>query len=78
MDADPVPTAGELLRDNLHRRVQGMDRALAGLAHPSRTLPARQPPAKTWREFFAEQRAPHQPQPSDRDRPPAGHRRQPP
>ena len=54
----PVPTAGELLRDNLHRRVQGMDRALAGLAHPSRTLRRARAAWPTWREFFAEQRAP--------------------
>ncbi len=33
----PVPTAGELLHDNLRRRVQGLDRALSSVAHPART-----------------------------------------
>jgi WS/DGAT/MGAT family acyltransferase len=54
----PTPTAGELLRDNLHRRVQGLDRALLGLAHPSRTLRRARAAWPVWREFFAEQRAP--------------------
>jgi diacylglycerol O-acyltransferase / wax synthase len=54
----PVPTAGELLRDNLRRRVQGLDRALVGLAHPSRTLRRAHAAWPLWREFFAEQRAP--------------------
>jgi diacylglycerol O-acyltransferase len=54
----PIPTAGELLRDNLHRRVQGLDRALLSLAHPSRTLRRARDAWPAWREFFAEQRAP--------------------
>ncbi len=54
----PIPTAGELLRDNLRRRVQGLDRALLGLAHPSRTLGRARRAWPAWREFFAEQRAP--------------------
>jgi WS/DGAT/MGAT family acyltransferase len=54
----PLPTAGELLRDNLHRRVQGLDRALLTLAHPSRTLRRARAAWPVWREFFAEQRAP--------------------
>jgi WS/DGAT/MGAT family acyltransferase len=54
----PLPTAGELLRDNLHRRVQGLDRALLALAHPSRTLRRARAAWPVWREFFAEQRAP--------------------
>ncbi len=50
----PIPSAGELLRDNLRRRLQGLGRGLSGLARPSRTR--RGAPAG-WREFFAE-RAP--------------------
>jgi WS/DGAT/MGAT family acyltransferase len=58
MDADTDPTAGELLRDNLRRRVQGLKRALLGLAHPSRTLRRARRAWPAWREFLAEQRAP--------------------
>jgi diacylglycerol O-acyltransferase / wax synthase len=54
----PLPTAGELLRDNLRRRLQGLDRALLALAHPSRTLRRARAAWPAWREFFAEQRAP--------------------
>jgi diacylglycerol O-acyltransferase / wax synthase len=54
----PVPTAGELLRDNLRRRVQGLGRGLSGLAHPIRTLQRARRAWPAWREFFAEQRAP--------------------
>jgi WS/DGAT/MGAT family acyltransferase len=50
----PIPSAGELLRDNLRQRLQGLGRRLSGLTHPSRTR--RGAPAG-WREFFAE-RAP--------------------
>ena len=54
-----IPTVGELLRDNLHRRVQELERALLALAHPSRTLRRARRAWPVWREFFAEQRAPH-------------------
>jgi len=54
----PVPTAGELLHDNLRRRVQGLDRALSSVAHPARTLRRARAAWPAWREFFAEQRAP--------------------
>ncbi len=50
----PIPSAGELLRDNLRRRLRRLGRGLSGLAHPSRRR--RGAPAG-WREFFAE-RAP--------------------
>jgi WS/DGAT/MGAT family acyltransferase len=50
----PIPTAGELLRDNLRRRLEGLGRGLSSLTRPSR--PRRGAPAG-WREFFAE-RAP--------------------
>src|SRR5512132_194303 len=49
-----IPTAGELLGDNLRRRLQGLGHKLSGLGHPSR--PRRTSPT-AWREFFAE-RAP--------------------
>jgi diacylglycerol O-acyltransferase / wax synthase len=54
----PIPTAGELLRDNLRRHLQGLDRAWSSLAHPARTLRQARRAWPTWREFFAEQRAP--------------------
>jgi diacylglycerol O-acyltransferase / wax synthase len=50
----PIPSAGELLQDNLSRRLRGLGRGLSALAHTSRTR--RAAPAG-WREFFAE-RAP--------------------
>jgi diacylglycerol O-acyltransferase / wax synthase len=50
----PIPTAGELVRDNLRRRLRGLGRGLAGLAHPRRP---RGGSWRVWREFFAE-RAP--------------------
>jgi diacylglycerol O-acyltransferase / wax synthase len=49
----PLPTAGELLRDNLRRHLRGLGDGLSSLAHPSRTLRA----WSAWREAFAE-RAP--------------------
>jgi diacylglycerol O-acyltransferase len=54
----PVPSAGELLTDNLRWRLQGLGRVLSGLAHPSRTLRRARRVWPAWREFFAEQRAP--------------------
>jgi WS/DGAT/MGAT family acyltransferase len=53
----PIPTAGELLRDNLRRRRQGLERAWSSLAHPSRTLRQARRASPAWREAFAE-RAP--------------------
>src|SRR6266536_90550 len=53
----PLPTAGELLRDNLRRRLLGLGRGLSGLAHPSRTLRGARRAWSAWREAFAE-RAP--------------------
>jgi diacylglycerol O-acyltransferase / wax synthase len=47
----PIPTAGELFRDNLRRRRQELGRGLSGLTHPSR---ARRGPDGALREFFAE------------------------
>jgi diacylglycerol O-acyltransferase / wax synthase len=50
----PVPTAAELVRDNLRRRLRGLGRALSGLAHPRWP---RRGSSKVWREFLGE-RAP--------------------
>jgi diacylglycerol O-acyltransferase / wax synthase len=50
----PMPTVGELLRDNLRRRLAGLGRGLPRLAHRSGR---RRGSAGVWREFFAE-RAP--------------------
>jgi diacylglycerol O-acyltransferase / wax synthase len=54
----PIPTAGELLRDNLHRRGQGLVRPLRGMAHPSRLLRRARRAWPAWRELLGEQRAP--------------------
>jgi diacylglycerol O-acyltransferase / wax synthase len=54
----PVPSAGELFRDNLRRRVQGLDHTLSGLAHPRGTLRRAQQAWPAWREFLTEQRVP--------------------
>jgi len=49
-----MPTAAELLEDNLRRRLRSLRRGLARLAHPSGK---RRAAARVWREFLAE-RAP--------------------
>jgi diacylglycerol O-acyltransferase len=54
----PVPSAGQLLSDNLRRRAHGLGRALASLAEPVGTLRRAQRTWPAWREAFAEQRAP--------------------
>jgi diacylglycerol O-acyltransferase / wax synthase len=46
----PIPTAGELLRDHLHRRRQELGRGLSRLAHASRP---RRASSGAVREFFA-------------------------
>jgi WS/DGAT/MGAT family acyltransferase len=53
----PIPTASQLVHDNLRRRLRGLERAVFGLAHPSRTLRRARRTSPAWREFFAE-RAP--------------------
>jgi diacylglycerol O-acyltransferase / wax synthase len=50
----PIPSAGQLLRDNLRRRRQELGRGLAGLAHPGRTLRRARAAWPAWREAFAE------------------------
>jgi diacylglycerol O-acyltransferase / wax synthase len=54
----PMPAAGELFRDNLRRRRQGLDRTLGHLAHPAGTLGQWRADWPAWREVFAEERAP--------------------
>ncbi len=54
----PMPAAGELLRDNLRRRRQGLERTLGHLAHPVGTLGQWRADWPAWREVFAEERAP--------------------
>ena len=54
----PIPGAGQLLRDNLARRMTGLGHAWSSLAHPGRTVGGIRRGWPTWREFFAEQRAP--------------------
>jgi diacylglycerol O-acyltransferase len=54
----PAPSARALLADNVHRRVQELNRALSGLADPTGTLRRARRTWPAWREAFAEQRAP--------------------
>jgi WS/DGAT/MGAT family acyltransferase len=54
----PIPTARELLRDNLRRRRQELGRRWSGLAHPGRTLGLARRALPAWREVLTEQRAP--------------------
>jgi diacylglycerol O-acyltransferase len=53
----PIPSAGELLGDNLRRRLRGLGRGLSSLAHPVGTGRRTRSAWLTWREYFAE-RAP--------------------
>ncbi len=54
----PVPTAGELLGDNLRRRRQELGRGWSGLAHPGRTVRMAREALPAWREVLTEKRAP--------------------
>jgi WS/DGAT/MGAT family acyltransferase len=54
----PIPTASELLRDNLRRRRQELARGWSGLAHPGRTLSQARRAWPAWREVLTEQPAP--------------------
>ena len=76
----PVPTAGDLLHDNLRRRVHGLGSG-AGRASPTRAGTLRQARARLAGVAGVLRRAArsaHQPQPPDRRGPPAGRDRQPP
>jgi diacylglycerol O-acyltransferase len=54
----PIPTSGELLRDNLGRRRQELGRGCSGLAHPGRTLRRVRAALPAWREVLTEHPAP--------------------
>jgi Wax ester synthase/diacylglycerol acyltransferase catalytic domain/Phage integrase, N-terminal SAM-like domain len=54
----PIPSAGELLPDNLRRRAHGLGRALSNLAEPAATLQRAQATWPAWQQTFAERRAP--------------------
>jgi WS/DGAT/MGAT family acyltransferase len=54
----PIPSAGELLRDNLRRRGQELGRGASGLVHPRRTLHQARRTLPAWREVLTEQPAP--------------------
>jgi diacylglycerol O-acyltransferase / wax synthase len=54
----PMPAAGELFRDNLRWRRQGLDRTLSQLTHPVSTACQLRADWPAWREVFAEERAP--------------------
>src|SRR5512133_1818966 len=54
----PIPTAGELLRDNLRRRRQELGRGWSGLAHPARTLRRAEAAWPAWREVLTDRPAP--------------------
>jgi diacylglycerol O-acyltransferase len=54
----PIPTASELLRDNLRRRGHELGRGWSGLTHPGQTLARARAAWPAWREVLAEQPAP--------------------
>jgi diacylglycerol O-acyltransferase / wax synthase len=54
----PIPTTGELLRDNLRRRGRELRRGWSGLAHPRRTLRRAQRAWPAWREVLTDRPAP--------------------
>ncbi len=54
----PMPTTGDLLRDNVRRRGQELGRGLSGFAHPARTLGLARRALPAWREVLAEKPAP--------------------
>jgi diacylglycerol O-acyltransferase / wax synthase len=57
-NASPLPTNGELLRDNLRRRGRELGHGLSGLVHPARTLRRSRQVLPAWREVLTEQPAP--------------------
>jgi WS/DGAT/MGAT family acyltransferase len=54
----PIPTAGELLRDNLRRRRQELGRGWSGLVHPRKTLHEARRALPAWREVLTDKPAP--------------------
>jgi diacylglycerol O-acyltransferase len=54
----PLPTASELLRDNLHRRLRELARGWSGLVHLRRTLRRARAVLPAWREVLTDTPAP--------------------
>ena len=54
----PIPTTGELLRDNLRRRRREFGRGWAGLTHPAGTMRQARQALPAWREVLTEGRSP--------------------
>jgi diacylglycerol O-acyltransferase / wax synthase len=54
----PIPTAGELLRENLRRRRRELGRGWSGVAHPGRTLRLARRTLPAWREILTDKPAP--------------------
>jgi WS/DGAT/MGAT family acyltransferase len=54
----PMPSAGELLRDNMQWRARGLYGSVSRLARPVSTLRQARSAWPAWRELFAEERAP--------------------
>jgi WS/DGAT/MGAT family acyltransferase len=54
----PIPTASELLGDNLRRRRQELGRGWSGLAHPGRTVRQARAALPAWREVLTDKPAP--------------------
>ncbi len=50
----PIPSAGQLLHDNLRRRLRGLGRGLWSLTHPIGMVRGAGRTSPVWREFFAE------------------------
>jgi WS/DGAT/MGAT family acyltransferase len=50
----PMPSAGQLLHDNLRRRFQGLGRGLSSIVDPIGTVRRARRTSAAWREFFAE------------------------
>jgi diacylglycerol O-acyltransferase / wax synthase len=55
----PIPTASQLLADNLRRRRAELGRGWSGLIHPGRTLRQARATWPAWREVLADKPAPH-------------------
>ena len=55
----PIPTASELLRDNLDRRWQEIGRGCTALTHPGKTLRQARQTLPAWQEVLTEHPAPH-------------------
>jgi diacylglycerol O-acyltransferase len=66
----PMPSAGELLRENMQWRARGLHGSVSHLARPVSTLRQAHSAWPAWRELFAEKRAPR----TSLNRPIGGHR----